>query len=85
MMHSPRSQVQPVASIVAAKRHVNRIICKQRLPRASAYRKIGSLSFGGAMMASSHDDNEDMRPEAVIARAIARRGEIFEEFKPRRW
>jgi alkylhydroperoxidase/carboxymuconolactone decarboxylase family protein YurZ len=31
-------------------------------------------------MAEPHDD-EDMSPEAVIARAIARRGEIFEEFK----
>lgn len=35
-------------------------------------------------MASPHphdEDNEDMSAEAVIARAIARRGEIFDEFK----
>lgn len=28
-----------------------------------------------------HDDDEDMSAEAVIARAIARRGEIFDEFR----
>jgi alkylhydroperoxidase/carboxymuconolactone decarboxylase family protein YurZ len=32
-------------------------------------------------MAVQEDRNEDMSAEAVIARAIARRGEIFEEFK----
>ena len=30
---------------------------------------------------SSNDDDEDMSAEAVIARAIARRGEIFDEFR----
>jgi alkylhydroperoxidase/carboxymuconolactone decarboxylase family protein YurZ len=29
----------------------------------------------------AHDDEEDMSAEAVIARAIARRGEIFDEFR----
>lgn len=32
-------------------------------------------------MSAEYDDNEDMSPEAVVARAIARRGEIFDEFK----
>lgn len=32
-------------------------------------------------MSANQEDNEDMSPEAVIARAIARRGEIFDEFK----
>ena len=32
-------------------------------------------------MSVSEEDNEDMSGEAVIARAIARRGEIFDEFK----
>src|SRR5688572_17120319 len=32
-------------------------------------------------MTASDENDEDMSPDAVIARAIARRGEIFEEFK----
>lgn len=32
-------------------------------------------------MTAPHMDNEDMSAEAVIARAIARRGEIFDEFR----
>jgi len=33
------------------------------------------------MAVSATQDEEDMSPEAVIARAIARRGEIFDEFR----
>jgi len=51
------------------------------LPSRDACRNIARSNGKGKTMSAQDDDNEDMSAEAVIARAIARRGEIFDEFR----